>query len=109
MNDMRAETKVAFERVDARFDEAAAERRAIRQVIDTLASQEDFASLDRKISSVSADTQATQDVKAEVSRLRSDVKAAGLSVRYLTRLSKLIRQGAISRALRGKESLAARH
>ena len=40
------------------------------------AHQEGFASLDRKISSVSADTratrQATQDVKAEVSRFRSD-------------------------------------
>lgn len=74
-----------FEAVDKRFDEAAAERQAMREVIDSLASQEDFDALDRKISSVSADTQATRqgmhDVKADVSRLRADVKAAGIPVR----------------------------
>ena len=92
MNDMRGEMNARFEQVDARFDkvdlrldEAAAERQAIRDVVDTLASQEDFADLDRKISSVSADTQATRqathEVKSEVSRLRSDVKTAGIPVR----------------------------
>lgn len=79
-------------KIDASRDELRAdvgdlkgETQVIREVVDTLASQEDFAALDRKISSVSADTQATRqathDVKAEVSRLRSDVKAAGLPVR----------------------------
>jgi len=72
-------------KIDAVRDELKEESQALRQVVDTLSSQEDFASLDRKISSVSADTQATrqatQDVKAEVSRLRSDVKAAGITVR----------------------------
>jgi len=92
INDMRGD-------MNTRFDEAAAERQemrvsieevkgetqAIREVVDTLASQEDFADLDRKISSVSADTQAarqsTRETKAEVSRLRADVKAAGIPVR----------------------------
>lgn len=85
MNDMRGEMNARFEQVDKRFDEAGAERQAMRGVIDSLASQDDFDALDRKISSVSADTQATRqgmhDVKAEVSRLRSDVKAAGIPVR----------------------------
>jgi len=89
INDMRGEVRSEIgdlrSEMNTRFDEAAAERQAMREVIDTLASQEDFADLDRKISSVSADTQATrqatQDVKAEVSRLRADVKAAGVPVR----------------------------
>ena len=85
-----------FDAVDAKLDavrdelkadisDLKGETQAIREVVDTLASQEDFADLDRKISSVSADTQATrqatQEVKAEVSRLRSDVKTAGIPVR----------------------------
>lgn len=45
--------------MNMRFDEAAVERQSMREVIDSLASQEDFDALDRKISSVSADTQAT--------------------------------------------------
>ena len=89
INDMRGEVRSEIgdlrSEMNARFDEAAAERQAIREVVDTLASQEDFADLDRKISSVSADTQAarqaTRETKAEVSRLRSDVKAAGIPVR----------------------------
>lgn len=84
-DDIRGEMNARFKQVDARFGEAAVERQAMRTVIDSLASQEDFAALDRKISAVSADTQATrqatQDVKAEVSRLRGDVKAAGIPVR----------------------------
>jgi len=100
INDMRTETKAGFEELrgemNTRFDavddkidgvraELKAESQATREVVDTLASQDDFANLDRKISAVSADTQATrqstQEVKAEVSRLRADVKAAGIPVR----------------------------
>ncbi len=83
-------------RMNARFDglrdelkgdiaEVKGETQAIRQVVDTLASQEDFGDLDRKIASVSADTQATrqavQHVKSDVSRLREDVKRARIAVR----------------------------
>lgn len=71
--------------IEATRHELKGETQGIREVVDTLASQEDFAQLDRKISAVSADTQATrqatQDVKAEVSRLRADVKSAGIAVR----------------------------
>jgi len=83
--DMRGEMNARFEQVDARFDEASAERQAIRDVVDALPSEEDFQELDRKVAVVANDTKATRtdsrNLKAEVSRLRSDVKAAGIPVR----------------------------
>lgn len=89
IGELRSEMNARFDATDAKIDmvrdELKGETQAIREVVDTLASQEDFAGLDRKISAVSADTQATrqvtQDVKAEVSRLRANVKAAGIPVR----------------------------
>ncbi|MDH3664066.1 MAG: hypothetical protein OEU92_29305 [Alphaproteobacteria bacterium] len=73
------------DKIDDAKAELKGETQAIREVVDTLASQEDFAGLDRKVSAVSADTQATRqathEVKAEVSRLRADVKTAGIPVR----------------------------
>lgn len=85
-----------FDAVDARFDavetkidtvkdELKGETQAIREVIDTLPSEGDFQELDRKVAVVANDTKATRtdvrNLKAEVSRLRSDVKSAGISVR----------------------------
>ncbi len=71
INDMRAEMNTRFdaagvERQEMRksIDEVKGETQAIREVVDTLASQEDFADLDRKISSVSADTQAARQSPA---------------------------------------------
>ena len=89
IGDLRGEMNARFDaqdaKIDAGFADLNAQTQAIREVVDTLASQEDFADLDRKISSVSADTQAarqaTRETKAEVSRLRADVKAAGIPVR----------------------------
>ena len=86
INEMRSETNAGLaglrSEMNTRFNEAAAERQAKREEIDQLASQDDFDSLDRKISAVSADTQATRhamnNIKAEVSRLRADVKTAGI-------------------------------
>lgn len=76
--------KVRSEMKDG-FADLNGQTQGIREVVDTLASQDDFDSLDRKISAVSADTQATRqavhDVKADVSRLRQDVKKAGILVR----------------------------
>jgi len=89
INDMRNETNARFDdlrsHMNARFDDAAAERQAMREVIDTLPSEEDFRELDRNIAVVANDAKATRtdarNLKAEVSRLRADVKAAGLPVR----------------------------
>jgi len=66
------------------FDELKGETQAIREVVDTLASQEDFAELDRKIALVANDTKATRtdvrNLKAELSRLKAAVKTAGIPV-----------------------------
>jgi len=74
-----------FEAIDARFDEAAAERQAIRDVLDSQPSEGDFQELDRKVAVVANDAKATRtdvrNLKAEVSRLRADVKGAGIPVR----------------------------
>ncbi len=83
--DVKAELKGDIADVRGDIADLKGETQAIREVVDTLASQEDFDSLDRKISAVSADTQATRqavhDVKADLSRLRGDVKKAGIAVR----------------------------
>ena len=85
MNDMRGDIGDLRGEMNARFDEAAAERQAIRDVVDTLASQEDFEELDRKIAVVATDTKATRtdvrNLKSEVSRLKTAVKDAGIPVR----------------------------
>jgi len=66
------------------IDELKGETQAIREVVDTLASQEDFAELDRKIALVANDTKATRtdvrNLKAELSRLKAAVKTAGIPV-----------------------------
>ncbi|MGI9488230.1 MAG: hypothetical protein ACR2RF_20600 [Geminicoccaceae bacterium] len=89
MNDMRGEMNARFDsvegKVDVGFADLNGQTQAIREVVDTLASQEDFAELDRKIASVAVDTKATRtdvnNLKAEVSRLKSAVKNAGIPVR----------------------------
>lgn len=72
-------------KMDAGFQKLTEEADIIRSGMLELASHDDFDALDRKLSSVSADTQATrqmtQQVKADVSRLNKDVKKAGISVR----------------------------
>lgn len=82
--ELQAEIGASKEELKGDIAELKGETHAIREVVDTLASQEDFAEVDRKLSAVSADTQATrqavQQVKSDVSRLRSDVKKAGIPV-----------------------------
>ncbi|MGI9502119.1 MAG: hypothetical protein ACR2RE_03565 [Geminicoccaceae bacterium] len=72
-------------KIDAVGDELKGEAQAIRNVVDELPSENDFQELDRKVAVVANDTKATRidvrNLKAEVSRLRADVKAAGIPVR----------------------------
>lgn len=72
-------------KMDAGFSDLNGQAQAIREVVDTLASQEDFAELDRKVATVAVDTKATRtdvnNLKAEVSRLKTAVKGAGIPVR----------------------------
>ena len=84
-SEMHSEISSLRDEMNARFDEASAEREAMRSVIDTLPSEDDFQDLDRKIAVIANDTKATRtdvrNLKAETSRLRADVKAAGIPVR----------------------------
>ena len=98
IGDLRGEMNARFEQVDARFDkvdlcldEAQAERAKLQaeaSIIRTekleLASHKDFVELDDKIAVIANDSKATrQDVrsiKSELSRLRADVKKAGIPV-----------------------------
>lgn len=81
-----------FEVVDTRFDEAQAERALLREESDVirkelleLASHKDFRELKGEIAEVRNDGRLTRqevrEVKSEVSRLRADVKKAGIPVR----------------------------
>ena len=102
MNDMRGEMNARFEQVDARFDdlrsemnhrfdEAQAERAKLQDeasIIRTdmleLASHKDFVGLDDKIAIIANDSKATRqdvrNIKSELSRLKADVKKAGIPV-----------------------------
>lgn len=74
-----------FAEVKGDIQELKGETQAIRETLDTLPSEGDFQELDRKVAVVANDTKATRadarNLKAEVSRLRADVKSAGIPVR----------------------------
>ena len=98
-NDFRKDVTTRFADVTMRLDRLESgqevlskkadahsrELQVVREVIDTLPSEDDFQELDRKIAVVANDAKATRtdvrNLKADVSRLRADVKTAGVPVR----------------------------